>query len=71
MDLTFSNIFSGLIISAAGMAFFMYGKKAQRPWPLVAGIAMCAYPYFITSLLVLWLLTAGLVTSLYFLREQS
>jgi hypothetical protein len=70
MDFSLSNLWSSLMISCLGMAFFMYGKKAQRPFPLIAGIAMSVYPFFIASLLLLWLTTGGLLAALYFTRQQ-
>lgn len=42
--------------SGIGFVLFVYGKKQQR-WPhLVAGIALMAYPYFVTTA---WQMTGG------------
>lgn len=34
----------GLFVGLLGMALFIYGKKAERPAILVAGLAMCVLP---------------------------
>jgi uncharacterized membrane protein YeaQ/YmgE (transglycosylase-associated protein family) len=40
----------GVITGAFGMAYFVYGKKQGLFVPMVAGAALCVYPYFIDSL---------------------
>jgi hypothetical protein len=39
------------------MGYFMYGKKQQRPIPLLCGLALMVYPYFVAS--NFWLVVAG------------
>ena len=70
MDLDFSNIWAQLMISCIGMALFMYGKKAQKMWPLMAGIAMSIYPFFFSSWIPLWGITIGILVALYLLRDK-
>ena len=40
----------GLITGVFGMAYFVYGKRQQLFMPMIAGAALCVYPYFIESL---------------------
>ena len=40
----FSTLFGSI-----GLGYFIYGKKQQKMVPLIAGIALCAYPYFISN----------------------
>jgi hypothetical protein len=40
----------GLITGVFGMAYFVYGKRQQLFMPMIAGAALCIYPYFIDSL---------------------
>lgn len=54
-------LFSSLLIGTVGLAMLIYGKKAARPWWLVAGIAMCVLPYFVESVVVMWLAAVGCV----------
>ena len=70
MDFSTNYIMSSLLISCIGGAFFLYGKKAQRLYPLLGGIVLCIYPYFITNLYAMWATAAAIMALLYFLREQ-
>lgn len=41
----------GLFVGLLGMALFIYGKKAERPAILVAGLAMCVLPMLVSGVL--------------------
>lgn len=41
----------GLFVGLLGMAMFIYGKKAERPAILVAGLAMCVLPMLVSGVL--------------------
>jgi len=56
---TQTQILWGLLFGSVGLAFFIYGKKQQRLVPLVCGIALMAYPYFVSS--TIWLIVVGVV----------
>jgi membrane protein implicated in regulation of membrane protease activity len=43
--------------------------QANRPIFLVIGLLMCIYPYFISNLLLVWLLTALLLIPAWALRN--
>jgi len=64
-------LLSGLFISLVGMALFMYGKKQGSLKCLVAGVALCGFPYFVTSLAVLWLVAGGCIGGLYLWARVS
>jgi len=53
MDTFVASIFLGII----GFGYFLYGKKAHNPVPLVSGVLLCVFPYFIDSFL--WTLVIG------------
>lgn len=63
-------LFSGLFIGVVGMAIFLFGKKQSNPRCLLAGGALCIFPYFVTSLLIMWGLTALCLTGLYITSES-
>lgn len=50
-----ASIFLGII----GSGYFLYGKKTHNPVPLVCGVLLCVFPYFIDSFL--WTLAIGAV----------
>ena len=47
----------GILTGAIGVGYFIYGKRQARFAPLLAGLALCAYPYFVDS--VPWSLAIG------------
>ena len=54
-----STLLIGMIAGVFGVAYFVYGKRQAKLAPLIAGVALCVYPYFIES--VLWLCVVGVV----------
>ncbi len=65
-----SSLFSSMLISCVGMGYFLYGKKAAKLWPLLAGIALCIYPFFVSSVWLMWVIAAGIIVAVYLLREK-
>jgi hypothetical protein len=51
----------GVLFGSVGLAYFVYGKKQQRFVPLLCGIALMAFPYFISNTVLL--VVVGLVLS--------
>jgi hypothetical protein len=39
----------GLLFSSIGLGLFLYGKKQRAVVPLVCGIVLMIYPYFIAN----------------------
>ena len=58
----------GVVFGSIGLAYFVYGKKQRRFVPLLCGIALMAFPYFISNTVLL--VVVGLVLSAvpYFFR---
>jgi hypothetical protein len=54
-----SQLFIGLIAGAIGVAYFVYGKKESRFTPMLSGVALCVYPYLVSS--VQWLCIIGVI----------
>lgn len=50
-DLSPLQIAVALAISLLGTALLIYGKKAQRPAILIAGLAMCVLPMLVSGVL--------------------
>jgi len=51
MDITY--VFFIIFFSAVGLAFFVYGKKQAALVPLLCGLSLMIYPYFVSSTLPL------------------
>ena len=66
MDVTL--MFCGVLFSSIGLGFFIYGKRQQAPVPLVCGIAVMVFPYFVSSVWAMVLVGAALIAIPYFVR---
>ena len=57
-----------MLFGAAGLGFFTYGRRQKAVVPLVTGIALFIFPYFISNVYVL--VIAGITLSVlpYFVR---
>lgn len=58
----------GILFGAIGVGYFIYGKRQAMLTPLLCGIALIVYPWFVSS--ALWLVIAGIVLMAipYFVR---
>lgn len=43
----------GMLFGIFGLAFFVYGKKQAAVMPLVCGLALMIFPYFVTNIYAL------------------
>ena len=59
----------GLLFGSIGLGYFIYGKKQRSVAPLVCGLALMVFPYFVSNLMLLVGIGAILVMIPYFLRE--
>ncbi len=62
-------LFSGLLIGLVGFLMFNHGRKEQNFRVLFTGLALCVYPYFVGSVLMIWLVFAAIVSVLYALNR--
>ena len=58
----------GLLFGSIGVGFFIYGKRQQMIVPLVCGVALMVYPYFVANAWLLLLIGIALMAVPYFLR---
>jgi hypothetical protein len=58
----------GLLFGSVGLGFFMYGKKQRAVVPLLCGVALMAFPYFVSSTLLLVVIGVVLMAVPYFVR---
>jgi hypothetical protein len=63
-----SLLILGMVFGAIGLGFFAYGKKQKAIVPIVSGIALFVFPYFIANAYMLVIVGAFLVVLPYFLR---
>ena len=57
-----------MVFGAIGLGFFMYGRKQKAVVPLLTGIALFMFPYFISNVYMLVIVGVLLVALPYFVR---
>jgi len=57
-----------LLFGSIGLGYFIYGKKQKAVVPLVCGLALMLFPYFVSNLMLLVGIGALLAAIPYFLR---
>ncbi len=58
----------GLLFGSMGLGFFVYGKKQKAVVPMVCGLALMIFPYFISNTIVLVAIGTMLIAVPYFVR---
>ncbi len=58
----------GVLFGSLGLGFFMYGKKQKAIVPLVCGLALMVYPYFIANTIALVVVGLLLTAIPYFIK---
>jgi hypothetical protein len=57
-----------LLFGSIGLGFFIYGKKQRAVVPLVCGLALILFPYFVSNVMLLVGVGVLLIALPYFLR---
>ena len=63
-----SSLLLSLVFSSIGLGFFIYGRKQKVAMPLICGIALMVYPYFVSSNALLVAIGVVLIAIPYFVR---
>ncbi len=58
----------GTLFGAVGLGFFIYGKRQRSIIPLLTGIALFLFPYFIQNVYILVIVGVILVAIPYIVR---
>jgi hypothetical protein len=53
------SLLVSLVVGAIGAAYLVYGARQKKFAPLIAGVLLCASPYFLDS--VTWLCVVGVL----------
>lgn len=54
-------LLGSVVVGSVGLGFFMYGKRQQRIPHLVVGIVLMVFPYLVSSVSLMAIITAGLI----------
>jgi len=63
-----STLMWGVIFGSIGLGFFVYGKKQKAIIPFFSGIALIAFPYFISNVYILVLSGIILILLPFFIK---
>jgi hypothetical protein len=58
----------GLVFGSFGLGFFVYGRKQKAVVPLVCGLALMIFPYFVSNTVLLVAIGVVLIAAPYFVR---
>jgi len=68
-DFSVANIFAYIVFGMIGFVVFMYGKKNKFFRPMIIGVGLMVYPYFVSGTFLLYSVGIILTAALYFWRE--
>jgi hypothetical protein len=63
-----ASLLWGVLFGSIGLGFFIYGKKQRQVVPLVCGVAMMIFPYFVSGNVLTVIVGVALMAIPYFLR---
>jgi len=63
-----SSLLWGLLFGSIGLGFFIYGKRQRNAVPLICGLLLMIFPYFVSNSILLVALGVVLMAVPYFLR---
>jgi len=63
-----SLILWGLLFGSIGIGFFIFGKRQGKIVPLLCGLTLMVFPYFLTDTYLLVGIGSALIALPYFVR---
>lgn len=57
-----------MVFGSVGLGFFVYGKKQGAIIPLLCGLALMIFPYFVSNIILLVAFGIALMAIPYFIR---
>lgn len=66
-----ANLLACVMVSIIGFAAFRYGRKVKSRNPVVIGVALMFYPYFVSQTWLIYVIGIALCVALYVFRQPS
>jgi hypothetical protein len=63
-----SSLLWGLLFGSIGLGFLIYGRKQRAVVPLLCGLALMIFPYFVSNVVLLVAIGVGLIVIPYFVK---
>lgn len=64
-----ATLICGVLFGGIGFVAFVYGKKRASFKPMVIGVLLMGYPYFISNAVALYLIGIILTAALFIFRD--
>jgi hypothetical protein len=64
-----SHLMVSLFFGSVGAGMFLYGRKAARMVPLVAGLGLIVVPYFIPNVIAMAVVCVAMAVLPWIIRE--
>jgi hypothetical protein len=62
-------LLGSVLFGAVGLGAFIYGKRMALYKPMVIGLVLMAYPYFVPQTWLMYAIGSALCAGLYFFRD--
>ena len=59
----------GFLFGSIGIGFFVYGKRQEKLVPLLCGLVLMVFPYFVSNTILMVVIGAALMAVPYFYRS--
>ena len=69
LNFSAANLIGGTIFGSIGFVAFVYGKRMNLWKPMLLGIALMVYPYFVSDDKIMLVIGIFGSTALFFLRD--
>lgn len=63
-----ATLFWGVLFGSIGLGYFVYGKRQGAMLPLLCGVGLMAFPYFVTETWLVLLVGAALAAAPWYWR---
>jgi hypothetical protein len=63
-----ASLLWGLLFGSIGLGFFLYGRSQKMAVPLVCGLVLMIFPYFVSNTILLVVVGVGLIAIPFFFR---
>lgn len=64
-----AELFASLLFGIIGMAAAIYGKKSALWKPMLIGVILMTFPYFVSQIWLLYLIGCALCAALFVFRD--
>jgi len=69
LNFSTTNLIGGCVFGAIGFVAFVYGKRMNLWKPMLLGIGLMVYPYFVSDDKIMLVIGFFASTALFFVRE--